>query len=238
MDLTLKVRSMNLYKFRIAKAIALLTFLPLFAGQTFSQTTEFSGRIADENSGAIPRVKVRMQRSGGEEFTALTDENGEFTVKLPEGKYDLHFDAVKGFADLTVYNFIVDASSSGDGKNNWTLNVDSEGTIVSEFVCGETRRKGCDYVSQLIKSDSLTLTGKVRDRRKRALSNVKIRACNSEGRLFETATNLKGKFRLVLPLGIYDFELQKNGFDLLKVSNVEASPGTDIWEVTIDRTQK
>ena len=85
---------------KFALALLVLVALSTIAGaQTTQRKTILTGKVLDPNRAAIPSADVWISGSGMSS-SAITDTNGEFSVSLPAGEYQVRAMA-EGFAELT-----------------------------------------------------------------------------------------------------------------------------------------
>ena len=80
--------------------LLLLTLSGIIAGQTNPKKTLLTGRVLDPNRAAIPGADVWISGTGAPSSSAVTDRNGEFSVMLPSGEYQVRAMA-EGFAEST-----------------------------------------------------------------------------------------------------------------------------------------
>ena len=74
-------------------ALALLSFALCANAQSQADQTELTGRVTDSRGGAVNKARVSAGTS-----TTSTDDNGQFTLKLSPGNYELRVTAA-GFAE-------------------------------------------------------------------------------------------------------------------------------------------
>jgi len=77
---------------------AILTIQAL--GQTANDKTLLKGKVFDPNHAAIPGADVWISKAGLPSSTAVTDRNGEFSVALMPGQYQVRISA-EGFTETT-----------------------------------------------------------------------------------------------------------------------------------------
>src|SRR5258705_5606260 len=113
----------------------LLLFVPAYGQVT---TGDISGRITDEGGNLVPGAKVTANNKGtGSSRTAVTNENGEYTItQLPAGKYNLTVEA-KNFSKLVAQDFELNVGAKvtqnfelKPGLVTATVQVTSEGAAV------------------------------------------------------------------------------------------------------------
>jgi catecholate siderophore receptor len=80
--------------------LLLFTLSGVIAGQTTSKKILLTGRVLDANRAAIQGADVWISGAGVPSSSAVTDRNGEFSVMLPSGEYQVRAMA-EGFAEST-----------------------------------------------------------------------------------------------------------------------------------------
>jgi Carboxypeptidase regulatory-like domain len=84
-----------------------------------SDSAECSGVVLDENSVPVVAAKIRLERQGGQEYRAETNDAGRFTFQnLPDGDYKVEV-RKEGFFLLTDYTIALHA---GNNELSLTLN--------------------------------------------------------------------------------------------------------------------
>src|SRR5688500_9815525 len=89
---------------RLSGLLALFFICGLFSvsnADTVSALSSLRGRVLDQNSAAIPGAKVVATASHSpSSVSAVTDQNGDFSLVLEPGEYTLRI-SVDGFSDAT-----------------------------------------------------------------------------------------------------------------------------------------
>jgi catecholate siderophore receptor len=80
--------------------VFLVTVCGLASAQTAPNKTLLTGRVLDPNRAAIPGADIWISGEGLPSSAVVTDRNGEFSVMLPPGQYQVRATA-EGFAELT-----------------------------------------------------------------------------------------------------------------------------------------
>src|SRR5918912_231441 len=80
----------------------LLLISPLLChAQAVTTQTSLQGKVLDPNRAAVAGAGIVVEALGrGASFSALTDENGEFSLALEPGEYTLRI-AAEGFAEAS-----------------------------------------------------------------------------------------------------------------------------------------
>src|SRR5689334_25444491 len=77
---------------------AILTIQAL--GQTPNDNTILKGKVLDPNRAAIQGADIWISKAGLPSSTTVTDRNGEFSVALAPGEYQVRIGA-EGFTEIT-----------------------------------------------------------------------------------------------------------------------------------------
>ena len=86
---------------KLVLALLVLIALPAVARtQTIQRKTILTGKVLDPNRAAIPNADVWINANGQPSAAATTDANGEFSLPLPAGEYQVRAMA-EGFAEHT-----------------------------------------------------------------------------------------------------------------------------------------
>jgi catecholate siderophore receptor len=100
------LRNKLFFVFILTLLAAVLTY-----GQAEGKQFRIHGRVLDQNKAVVAGAKVTVTaKEGGSALTAVTDQNGEFTVNAAPGEYQLTVEA-KGF-QKTSQTLISEQSSS------------------------------------------------------------------------------------------------------------------------------
>jgi catecholate siderophore receptor len=85
-------------------AVLLLVFLiaPAILAQSPPQKILLQGRVLDPNRAAIPGADVLINTAGAASSSAVTNQNGEFSVLLAPGEYEIRAIA-DGFAEISEH---------------------------------------------------------------------------------------------------------------------------------------
>src|SRR5215213_3812818 len=78
--------------------LSAILITPVFAQVTTKKTIQ--GRVLDPNRAAIPGADIWVSAAGVPSATAVTDRNGEFSVTLAPGEYQVRITA-EGFSEVT-----------------------------------------------------------------------------------------------------------------------------------------
>src|SRR6185295_9485224 len=73
--------------------------IPVF-GQVTDEKTQLNGKVLDPNRAAIQGADIWIGKRGLPSATAVTDRNGEFSVVLAPGEYQVRISA-EGFSETT-----------------------------------------------------------------------------------------------------------------------------------------
>src|SRR3954452_18078099 len=79
--------------------LVLIAFPAVTVAQTTQRKTILTGKVLDPNRAAIPSADIWISGSGLSS-SAITDANGEFSLLLSPGEYQVRAMA-EGFAELT-----------------------------------------------------------------------------------------------------------------------------------------
>ncbi|HEY2963009.1 MAG TPA: TonB-dependent siderophore receptor [Pyrinomonadaceae bacterium] len=80
--------------------LALISLSAIVTAQSLPKRTLLTGRVLDPNRAAIPGADVWISGEGLPSSAVVTDRNGEFSLMLPPGQYQVRAMA-EGFAELT-----------------------------------------------------------------------------------------------------------------------------------------
>jgi len=80
--------------------LAVASLSIIVAAQTPAKKTLLTGKVLDQNRAAIPGADIWISGGGIPSFAAVTDHNGEFSLALPPGEYQVRAVA-EGFAEST-----------------------------------------------------------------------------------------------------------------------------------------
>src|SRR5689334_9086613 len=85
------------------RSLLLLGFSAILTIQALGQTNDstiLKGKVLDPNRAAIQGADVWISKAGLPSSTAVTDRNGEFSVALAPGEYQVRIGA-EGFTEIT-----------------------------------------------------------------------------------------------------------------------------------------
>ena len=86
---------------QFSAALLLIISLSLCAGaQTTQKATRLAGKVLDPNRAAVPNADIWVSGNGVPPASAVTNENGEFSLLLVPGEYQVRATA-DGFSELT-----------------------------------------------------------------------------------------------------------------------------------------
>ena len=81
-------------------SLLILSFAIVVSAQTPTKKVLLQGRVLDPNRAAIPGADVTLSGTSLPSLSAVTDRNGEFSLAVPAGEYQVRAMA-EGFAELT-----------------------------------------------------------------------------------------------------------------------------------------
>jgi hypothetical protein len=55
--------------------------------QKWQSLTELEGKVIDQGGAIIPLAKIVLTNSKGKKFASITDEDGEYLLRIPAGTY-------------------------------------------------------------------------------------------------------------------------------------------------------
>src|SRR4029079_16783228 len=73
---------------------------PAFAQPGVTKKILLRGKVVDQNHAAIPGAEVRTSGTGLPSASATTDRNGEFSLMVQPGEYQIRV-AAEGFSEVT-----------------------------------------------------------------------------------------------------------------------------------------
>jgi uncharacterized membrane protein len=95
----------------MSSVTCLVLFSSLVLGQT-PGTARINGTVVDSMGAAISKVRITASNSAAS-FTAVSDEQGNFTIDLPAGTYQMRSDKVPGFT-TTNRTLVVETGKTAD----------------------------------------------------------------------------------------------------------------------------
>lgn len=196
-----------------------------------------TGVVADSNHAAIKGVKVIAEGTDGKVFQAVTGKNGDYEISVPKGDYTLRYSGGRGWADRTLVNFVWAAELQTKFYIDITLEISSQGVMVSELVC-EPAKPGkeepkCAYVSRIGKSDDAILSGNVCSIPLAGIAGAKVTAGSGDGRVYSATADETGKYKLNLPKGKYNIAFEAEYFNRSVYKNFEVDE-TSLGERNLD----
>lgn len=91
--------------------LAVVSLSIIVAAQSPSKKTLLTGKVLDQNRAAIPGADIWISGGGIPSSAAVTDHNGEFSLALPPGEYQVRA-AAEGFAESTQNCTVTGAKNS------------------------------------------------------------------------------------------------------------------------------
>lgn len=91
--------------------LAVVSLSIIVAAQSPSKKTLLTGKVLDQNRAAIPGADIWISGGGIPSSAAVTDHNGEFSLTLPPGEYQVRA-AAEGFAESTQNCTVTGAKNS------------------------------------------------------------------------------------------------------------------------------
>lgn len=216
--ITVTELSSGVYKVTVEKNAtagntANLTFTSSANGHLFDSKAKIAVNVAQAANGSIggyildasQKIGIKNSRitlvssTTGTTYTAISDDNGKYTITLPEGNYQSTVTA-SGYKTVSVKTVNIDA---GETTTNIELSVDDTilHGIIKNSVSGENIAETKLYFRQ---GDN-----------------------NTTSELVESATTAAdGTFSLNLPVGDYTVEITKDGF-VTSFKNITITAGNE-----------
>src|SRR5262249_45519807 len=98
--------------FRTSLALLAIFSLSIITNaQTVPKKILLTGKVLDQNRAAIPSADIWISGNGIPSSAAVTDRNGEFSLMLPPGEYQVRAIA-EGFAESTQTCAVTAATNS------------------------------------------------------------------------------------------------------------------------------
>jgi hypothetical protein len=109
----------------LKQLVSLVTCLLLFSSLLLAQTqatARINGTVVDPMGAAISKVRITVSNSAVS-FTAVSDEQGNFTIDVPAGTYEMRSDKVPGFT-TTNRTLVVETGKTADVTVVPAINLD------------------------------------------------------------------------------------------------------------------
>ncbi|HTK37459.1 MAG TPA: carboxypeptidase-like regulatory domain-containing protein [Pyrinomonadaceae bacterium] len=203
----------------LSVAVISLVFAATGMAQTEGLTSTVRGRITDEGQGVIPNVNVTFTDVNQKESVAFSDEDGEYIIKLPPGKYSIKAEYPKhdGWEKFLLKGFRVRTEKRNE--LNIVLRADEEWSrryglpVIGEPISRIKQKKQVDS------SIFSALTGTIYDQVYAVVPGVEVIARRSDGRIFKATSDLKGYYEIYLPSGEFTIEFSQEAFRRLVVKH-------------------
>jgi hypothetical protein len=203
----------------LSVAVIILVFAATGIAQTEGLACTVNGRITDEGKGVIPNVKVTFTDVNQKEYVAFSNEDGEYIIQLPPGKYSAKAEYPERHAweKFLLKGFRVRATRRNE--LNIVLRVNEEWSrkygmsVIGEPVSGIKQKKQVDS------SIFSALTGTIYDQLHAVIPGVEVIARRGDGRIFRATSDLNGHYEINLPGGEFTIEFRRDAFRRLVVKH-------------------
>lgn len=109
-------------RLRLLAAIVVVLLACGSAGASTGESVALHGRVLDENGLPVGGAQVKLEVAGGQIFSALTDEAGSFSLKIPPAEYTVRIEKV-GFFVLAGEKVVLTLDAT---EFSFTLNHEQE----------------------------------------------------------------------------------------------------------------